>query len=596
MKMKLLKDLVVLRKEFQQWDRVLSWSEDGTLYFNTIPELTVGQPLYNKNMKRSSKDLFHLTSIDFPMMDNKLEFEDSRDNILLNSQPQSYIRMCQPCPCNSSLIAAITNNGNVIIYHNYKPTLNMDQEGRTLQERTYHSFAWDVKGATLAVGNESNEIILFAIDIGTNTYSSKTVKLDRIDGWVTRVIWNDFGLIGASSNNAVYFIQDLDKQEPTTMAILPASRFKINDILLIEQIAFVSVCGNIFKINVSTGQRTNIAVDPTCEYLFIPLFINNEVILLSNKASHIVKLLDDDIILYPDNIIFPYLEKKRQKWQELGNQYNKYEIDFSIYGLALSSDQYSVAIAYSIQRVSFKYKIASENKFNVIFIPLYENWSLSSRGSGMLWFQTYNIYGKQLPVTQINSTTITEDGNFDREKLDCNLNTDLEFIDYLNILVKKTPIIERMFQNMIEPDSISIVLFRKSILRYAEAHKDKLISPIDKLCVESLFEILQKESIFEIKNDETIVIKGEFIEQTFNIIGNSNPQIIKSIEGNSWRRCSLTLLPLLTTNTKICPASNQRIINIKKDTQNDYGWFTRTLLEFFYDKSPYTGSKLLEST
>lgn len=70
------------------------------------------------------------------------------------------------------------------------------------------------------------------------------------------------------------------------------------------------------------------------------------------------------------------------------------------------------------------------------------------------------------------------------------------------------------------------------------------------------------------------------------------PQIVDSIEGNSWRRCSLTLLPLLTTNTKICPVSNQRIIDIKKDTLNDYGWFTKTLLEFFNDKSPYTSGNL----
>ena len=130
--MKLFRDLVVSRKDFQQWDRVLSWSEDGTLYFNTTPEFTVGRPLYTRDMKRSSKDLFHLTSIDFPMMDNKLEFEDSKDNILLNSIPQSYIRMCQPCPCNSKLLAAITNNGNVIIYYDYKPILNLDQKERML--------------------------------------------------------------------------------------------------------------------------------------------------------------------------------------------------------------------------------------------------------------------------------------------------------------------------------------------------------------------------------------------------------------------------------------------------------------------------------
>ena len=127
-------------------------------------------------------------------------------------------------------------------------------------------------------------------------------------------MWNDFGPIAASSNNTVYYILGVDQNEPTSKIIFPPSRFRINDILLMEQTVFVSLCGNIFKINISTGQRKNIVMDPTCEYLFIPLYMNNEVILLSNKASHILKLLNDEITLYPDNIIFPYREKKVQKW------------------------------------------------------------------------------------------------------------------------------------------------------------------------------------------------------------------------------------------------------------------------------------------
>ena len=223
--------------------------------------------------------------------------------------------MCQPCPCNSKLLAAITNNGNVIIYHDYKPILNLDQKERLLQERTYHSFAWDLNGETLAIGNEANEVVLFSIDLSTNTYSSKTVKLENADGWITRIMWNDFGLIAASSNNTVYYILDVDQNEPTSKIILSPSRFRINDILLMEQTVFVSLCSNIFKINISTGQRKkNILMDSTCEYLFIPLYTNNEVILLSNKTSHILKLLNDEITLYPDNIISPYREKKVQKW------------------------------------------------------------------------------------------------------------------------------------------------------------------------------------------------------------------------------------------------------------------------------------------
>lgn len=169
-----------------------------------------------------------------------------------------------------------------------------------------------------------------------------------------------------------------------------------------------------------------------------------------------------------------------------------------------------MAIVYNVQRISIKYKIVSENKFNVLFIPLYENWSLSARASGMSWFQTYNIYGKQLPVPIDNSSS----KDIKTEISECSIDISLQFMDYLKILVKKTPIIRRMFQNMIEPDSVSIVLFRASILRYAEAHKDELTNCVDKFCVESLIDVLHKESFFERGEDE-------FIEQTFSVFGNN---------------------------------------------------------------------------
>ena len=92
-----------------------------------------------------------------------------------------------------------------------------------------------------------------------------------------------------------------------------------------------------------------------------------------------------------------------------------------------------MAIVYNVQRISFKYKIVSENKFNVLFIPLYENWSLSTRASGMSWFQTYNIYGEQLPVPVAHSCS----KDIETEISECSIDIKLEFIDYLKILVKK---------------------------------------------------------------------------------------------------------------------------------------------------------------
>ncbi|CAL9728738.1 transcription factor tau 60 kDa subunit [Monosporozyma unispora] len=585
--MKLLKDLIVSRMELQQWDDVITWGEDGSLFFGSIPEVTIGQPLYSQDIKKSSKGLFHLKNIDLPIIENKLEFEDSRNNVMLNSQPQSYIRICKPCPSNGQLVAALTNNGNIIIYYKQKPILNLDQSGRSLEERVYHSFSWSPEGTCLAVGNEANEVVLFSIDIKAESFICKNIKLDDGENWIIKLAWNADGFVASSANNTVYYIHNFNEENIKPIITLPSSRFKVTDILAIEKYIMIATCGKLYKIDTENHNTVSTPTDFTLEYHLVPLFKSSEVILFSSKNSHLIKLSDNEITFYPDEIISPHLEKKFLKWNEYENPSNKYETNLYIYGVALSPDGYSVAIAYTIQRISFKYTIVSENKFNVMFIPLYKDWELSTKASGLEWFQTYNIYEKSLPI-------VAEDD--DSVGLNSALDTNLDFDEYLMNIMEDKSITKRCFLNIIEPDSLSLDLFRALVFKYAEAHKDRIEHPVDKLCVESLSEILGVSSLFDKKSNDTICVKGEFIEQVFNIFDNADPQIIESNEGNKWRRCSLTLLPLLTTNTKVCPVSNQRIIDIQKDFLNEYGWFSKTLLEFFNDKSPYTSGKLDIST
>ena len=62
-----------------------------------------------------------------------------------------------------------------------------------------------------------------------------------------------------------------------------------------------------------------------------------------------------------------------------------------------------------------------------------------------------------------------------------------------------------------------------------------------------------------------------------------------------WKRCAVSLLPLLTTKVKICPVSKTRIIDINKDSLNDYGWFSRTLLEVFNNNSIYCDTNMISA-
>ena len=71
-----------------------------------------------------------------------------------------------------------------------------------------------------------------------------------------------------------------------------------------------------------------------------------------------------------------------------------------------------------------------------------------------------------------------------------------------------------------------------------------------------------------------------------------SPETVTSTTNNTWRRCGVTLLPILTTQVKICPVSKKRVLDIKRDDVNNYGWFTRGLLETFNDRSIYSGTTL----
>lgn len=572
--MKLLKDLIVARKEFHQIDSNLSWGMDGTLYMSSTSESTVGCPIYTRDMNRSSKKLFYVKK-QLYQVDNKLEHDRSRENIILNSDPEGYIKIFKPCPSNGDILATLTNNGNVIIYENDEPILNLDQSDKIIEQRTYHCLSWNKEGTKLAVGNEDNQVIIFDINLEDKSYIALNIDMSDDNDWVTRLDWNEDGLIASTSSSTVYYMTFTDDEEITPKKILDPSRFKIEDILIINNFILITAHSHIYKYDVVNDSMVSQIIDPIFSYKLIPVFKRDEVILLSGRDSQMIKLKDTELILYPDDIITPILTKRISRWNEFYNQSKKFEIMITIYGISLSPDQYTVAIMYRIERISFKFLIQSQEKRNIMFIPLYDDWKLSTNATGLAWYQTYNMYGKKLPITT--------------DIIDSSIDTSLSFIDYLREMIKDESINKSMFENIIKPDELSLTLFRKTLLKYAEAHKEKINNDLDKLCITSLSDVINNENVLDIESDEIISMQGEFIKQNFNIKGNCNPMIITSKENIPWRRCSLTLLPLLTTNSKVCPVSKERIIDISKDTINEYGWFTRTLLEFFRNKSPFTG-------
>ncbi|CAI4036864.1 hypothetical protein SMKI_16G1610 [Saccharomyces mikatae IFO 1815] len=585
--MKLLRDLLVDRKEFEDWKNNLTWARDGTLYLTTFPDISIGQPKYTRDVNNNSKNLFHVK--EHPLeFDNKLDFELAQQNGLLNSQPVCYPRVCKPSPIDNWM-AVLNNNGNVSVFKENTILANLDSKG-DLSSRIYHCFEWNPIKSSIVVGNEDGELQFFAIrNNPENTPEfifESSVQLSDAGSkdWVTHLAWYDDVLVAALSNNSVFSITfSAFSHEPVSRVLQDASRRKITDLKIVDNKVVVTSPGYVHKINLSDYSISSLKTGSPESFHIIPLRHEQEsmVLLISNKTSFKV-LLGEELQVTVDNVIAPYLEKKFKKWGTLWNEFNNYETSIVIHGVSLSPDGYSVAIVYNMERVAFKYKIASEQSFYIMFAPLYQSWKISEHAHGLAWYQTYHIYSKTMPE-------LPEDFSKSKKLLNGHYPINLDFKSYINALIKSEEMRIIMFLNM-TTDNPSISSFLEALYEYAMNKKSELVNDFDLACVLSIAKVLNREA--PIANGK-LQVKSNLLEETFNLESfSSDPETVTSAANNTWRRCGVTLLPILTTHVNVCPVSKKRVLDIKRDHFNNYGWFTRGLLEEFNEKSIYCGTTL----
>ncbi|SCU81150.1 LANO_0B02146g1_1 [Lachancea nothofagi CBS 11611] len=571
--MKLLRDLKVSRKDLQDWTDNLVWAPDGTLYITTVPDITVCQPVYNKSMMSNSKDLFHTK--DYPLsLENKFEFDLAQENAMLNTVPESFVKQCQISPVSNQL-AVLTNNGNVCIYQDAKLIYQLDEPQRAIWERTYHSVAWSPCGTLIAVGNECGEVIIFSInhnsrDAEYQHHSSIELKRNSTS-WVLKLRWFGNKLIASLSDNSVYLVES----DSTFFQIKEPSRFSISDICGIGSSVLVTSVGSIYRYDLSGGKATTVDWKG-CDILHIvDIPDQNVAIVISNKTSCLVNL-DQNMHLSEDTILAPHLENKFKRWNSYFNELNNYETSLLIHGISTSQDGASLAILYSIDRLSIRYRIVSEQVYRICFLPLCGTWEIKRESTGLAWYQNYQIYNKQLPPL------------FDAQVPNISLDTGSDFKTYLRMLMSNDEMNRLRFSNFVS-DKKDNHLYKKAVYDYAIAHTDEIVNELDKACFQSIASFLKQSPVALGR----YVMKGNFIEESFITSEKEEVNFVRSEEGHMWKRCAATFLPLLTPDVKVCPVSGYRIIDIKKDHFNDFGWLTRTLLEFFNNQSIYSGTTMI---
>ncbi|QLQ79246.1 hypothetical protein HG537_0B05930 [Torulaspora globosa] len=576
--MKLLKDLVITRKELQDSERNLVWARDGTLYITAYPDICIGQPIYRKEVSNNSKQLFHIK--DYPLeLENKFEFDGAGRNALLNSQPVSYVKLCKPCPTRS-LLAVLTSNLNVHIFKDQKLIWNLDEPDKELERRAYHCIEWSPDGSSLAVGNETGEVVIYSweyqADGALQFTANKSIGLgnDVATNWIVRIDWKNDKMAITLDNNSIHMV-DFGKGGKITRLRDP-SRLRLIDTCLLDKFFVYTDSCHLYRIDLESEEISSLALTSSDGFKIVPVKGSETVIVISNKTSCKIQLRGE-LTLLPDEIVAPHLERKFKKWSMINNEFSKYETSVLIHGLALSTDGYSLAICYSMERAAMKYKIASEHMFYIMFIPLCDSWTISKDATGLAWYQCYQIYQCALPTSASKEDIPT---------LICDFNMSLRA--YIRSLLNNEKMNSWRFFNFID-EHPSILPFRRAIFDYAVAKSSDITNPIDKASIQSLASILKRDSPV---SSDIVELRSEFITESFDFRTSDTPDYISSEQRHTWKRCFVSLLPILTTKVKVCPISNQRIIDIKKDNLNDYGWFTRTLLEELNEESVYTGTAM----
>lgn len=318
--MKLLRDLAVSRKELQDWTDNLSWARDGSIYITTVPDLTVCQPVYNKIVS-SSKELFYIK--EHPLnLTNKFEYDLAQENTLLNSMPESYVKACVMSPADD-LLAVLTNNANVSIYEDSALVAQLDQPDRSISERAYHSVAWNVGGSMLAVGNESNEVVVFREQKSSKVdfVHYTTIKLsERSSCWVTKLEWRCGMLIACTSDNSVHIVNE----DWSSFQIKEPSRLNIFDLKEVGKNVLFTTVGLVYSYDVVEKSLMSLDLEGSENFYIIPLPNRNAAVLLSSKSSCIL-CLDRGMRLETDTIVSPHVENRFRKWNNYVNELNNYE-------------------------------------------------------------------------------------------------------------------------------------------------------------------------------------------------------------------------------------------------------------------------------
>lgn len=556
----MIPQLTLSRTEVYDLNNAMKWAPNGTLVLNTVSDLTFLLPKYTKEDIKTADKLFERKSVTQQSLPANpflsLSFDDERTSTLLTSQ-DAVIEIMEWSPMfqNVCYLAVLTNEGSVLVFKDGEIFANLTTTGEFTSQKDFdryrvHSLGWLSHHGRLLIiqGTHSGDLRI------SDALTGEEVDVVCVcDSPIVMVKTCQSQIFAVSSSNAIYKIHGSEVQQ-----IKDASRYLVYDMCPHETFILYTEPFRITKrdfikriapVSVKTTFATPTRIVPS----------NKDILVVSNSGS--VKI-DSSFNLVEDNIIEPVLSKRLKAWNRKYNDYNTKTITLNKLGLDLNYNGNVLAVVYEMKEDKvFKYKIASERSYPIVFIPLENNFG--GDGSSLTKFHEFKITGF---TSETTATTTDVDYSVDLPS----------FIrDYV---FHDGEITELASQNLIYNNKNSQIRKRyaRLLVSYIDKNKLDIKNTIDRAVVTSLRYMAQLPIDDEV--DNVSINSGAFTE-TFDFKKEQDSDTLVSHSDHIWQRCCLTFLPILTPHVLYDPATESRAIDISRNSDNEYGFFTKALLQ-----------------
>ncbi|CCH41764.1 Transcription factor tau subunit [Wickerhamomyces ciferrii] len=579
-------DLLLQRVDLLPQLENLAWSDDGSLAVNTAGQLSLYKPKYEKDEVKNANSLFEIQRFELASLPRNQIFQNEIDDEVGStnySAAEEAIVKFTWSPLTSSKVtylALLTNTKSIHILANGEAKHSIDRSltqrvstQKELDDYITHSIEWLILGNVLVLltGQANGTIKAYYVD----DQSYKEVESITINEGVpiVQIKADQNNLIAVTSTNEIYKISNpLQENSTPAQIIKEADRFKIYDILLQTKKILYTSPSQFNIIDIESGTKSTTTTNILDFSNIIP---NGSNYLIVSHTKSIQ--LDKDLKLIQDNKVQSLRKRRVNRYNSKLDSINLKDDDFKILGIDYNHSGKVLAILYSIEAdLGFRYKITSQTYFKIAFITLDNDFKIQA--SPLATYQQFIISGV-LPDSEIDSG-VTE------------TNLDVSLAEYLKTNILNDRLISGLIsRNIVSRDQDLDIAKRYAdlLVRYINHSGLEFDNVLDKITYKSL--LLLSTGGYNGATIGKIEIKTDVFEETFNFDEINDLEPAKSETGHEWNRCALTFIPILSTDVKIDPVTQKRIIDIENDKLNDYGFLTRTILETLNEISIYSGCR-----